>query len=184
MQVRLLLYMKIGGDYFLENDDIFAPRKIMADNSLSAKEKIILCELLNFYSGKIKLNKVVENLSYKYNVSQNVIKNKLVKFREMNLINIENKTPKEIKEILCNKDLENKGIGEYQCSWCGIFTHKIIEHHYPVPKSEGGDKTVKICGTCHAEFHNFPDIIFIRPAPLKRKIDKVRKEVINTANIS
>lgn len=40
-----------------------------------------------------------------------------------------------------------------RCSWCGIRPHAFHEHHFPVPRSAGGESTVRICGTCHVDFH-------------------------------
>ncbi len=33
--------------------------------------------------------------------------------------------------------------------------HQLIldTHHYPISKSEGGEKTVRICPNCYQEFH-------------------------------
>lgn len=40
-----------------------------------------------------------------------------------------------------------------QCSWCGCRPRAFHEHHFPVPRSAGGEATVRICGTCHVDFH-------------------------------
>ena len=58
--------------------------------------------------------------------------------------------PEEAKEIV----LRNKNNCKFKCEWCGCGCNVINEHHYPIPKSMGGVKTVKICQNCHYEFHS------------------------------
>lgn len=41
----------------------------------------------------------------------------------------------------------------HACSWCKGRTFVLHNHHYPIPKHEGGTKTVAICANCHVEFH-------------------------------
>ena len=59
----------------------------------------------------------------------------------------------QVVSILRNKKLEGFGIGLSKCYWCGIKTNSIQKHHYPIAKSNGGEKIVEICPTCHYEFH-------------------------------
>ena len=40
------------------------------------------------------------------------------------------------------------------CSWCSCRTAYLHQHHYPVPKAQGGIDTVGVCPNCHAEFHH------------------------------
>lgn len=62
-------------------------------------------------------------------------------------------TQQEIKEIVANKKPQNLSVGSLVCEWCKGSTLVLEKHHYPVPKKEGGEETVSICGNCHAEFH-------------------------------
>lgn len=39
------------------------------------------------------------------------------------------------------------------CEWCKKKTLILHEHHFPIPKFNGGTETVKICPTCHFEYH-------------------------------
>lgn len=39
------------------------------------------------------------------------------------------------------------------CEWCNKETLVIHEHHFPIEKNNGGKETVKICPTCHSEYH-------------------------------
>lgn len=53
-----------------------------------------------------------------------------------------------------NKIGERKRLkGNLACGWCGINTLVLHEHHYPIPRSQDGTKTVSICPNCHYEFH-------------------------------
>lgn len=56
-------------------------------------------------------------------------------------------------EFLISKDLNGYGVGNLACGWCGINTLVLHEHHYPIPRSQDGTKTVSICPNCHYEFH-------------------------------
>ena len=60
---------------------------------------------------------------------------------------------KDIVTALKNKKMQGLGIGEFTCEWCGVNTHVLHKHHYPIPKCEGGTETVYICPNCHHEFH-------------------------------
>ncbi|MBW4635734.1 MAG: hypothetical protein KME30_28805 [Iphinoe sp. HA4291-MV1] len=60
---------------------------------------------------------------------------------------------KEAKELVCQKQPQCFVLGALVCEWCKARTLILDTHHYPIPKSEGGEKTVKICPNCHQEFH-------------------------------
>ena len=47
----------------------------------------------------------------------------------------------------------NYHVPVYCCAWCKSDTLVLHEHHYPIPKSEGGTDIVKLCPNCHAEYH-------------------------------
>lgn len=57
--------------------------------------------------------------------------------------------------------LKVKANPKYICEWCNCGCNVLNEHHYPVPKSKGGTKTVKICPNCHYEFHSMEKNIFL-----------------------
>lgn len=44
--------------------------------------------------------------------------------------------------------------GHEICEWCNSQVITLESHHYPIPKSEGGKKTVDICPDCHSAFHH------------------------------
>jgi hypothetical protein len=56
-------------------------------------------------------------------------------------------TPEQLKRMVieCNKS--------EVCEWCGDKVFMLHEHHYPIPKREGGEDTVRICPNCHSTFH-------------------------------
>lgn len=68
---------------------------------------------------------------------------------------IDNLSPGEAKDLLCQKDATNFWGCEStsRCEWCRSLALRLHGHHYPVPKSMGGDKVVYICPNCHDEFH-------------------------------
>lgn len=59
----------------------------------------------------------------------------------------------EVADLLKNKSCNGKGIGNKKCDWCECNTFIIHEHHYPIEKQYGGKEIVRICPTCHQEFH-------------------------------
>lgn len=63
------------------------------------------------------------------------------------ILKIKTITPQETKKYILN----NKG--NLICEWCGKKVFSLNEHHFPIPKSKKGTDTVKICGTCHSDFH-------------------------------
>ena len=54
---------------------------------------------------------------------------------------------KMIKERNFNNCIPKK------CEWCDKKVLVIHEHHYPIEKINGGKEIVKICPTCHMEYH-------------------------------
>lgn len=58
----------------------------------------------------------------------------------------------ESQEKCAQKEPQN-GFGDCRCEWCKGKTCILEEHHYPIPRSEGGAEIVQICGSCHREFH-------------------------------
>ncbi len=57
-------------------------------------------------------------------------------------------TEEELKEEV----IKHKGQGNI-CEWCGEKNLILHKHHYPIPKSKGGTKTVNICPNCHYNYH-------------------------------
>lgn len=69
-----------------------------------------------------------------------------------------------VKILLEKKGQSVKGSGKV-CGWCKGTTYALELHHYPIPQSEGGQTTVKICGSCHREYHYLTDNSFYSPTP-------------------
>ena len=62
----------------------------------------------------------------------------------------ENKvTPESIVNSLQNKTVEKL----YTCEWCKEKVAVLQDHHYPIPRSKGGEEIVHICPNCHYTFH-------------------------------
>lgn len=57
----------------------------------------------------------------------------------------------EVLEMIKNRKFNN--CIPKVCEWCNKKTLVIHEHHFPIEKRMGGTETVKICPTCHAEYH-------------------------------
>lgn len=68
------------------------------------------------------------------------------------LIN-ENKITLEVLEPQVIKSMSLKLQKDKKCEWCNEYVAFLEEHHYPIPKRNGGDKVVSICPNCHTNFH-------------------------------
>lgn len=82
--------------------------------------------------------------------SIDTIKRTIEKLKQQGYLNKKKISAEEIKEIVIN----GKKNPKYVCEWCGCGCNVLNEHHYPIPKSKGGKKIVKICPNCHYEFHS------------------------------
>lgn len=72
--------------------------------------------------------------------------------------------PLEAKRIICCKvgqQLQDPYLKGKVCSWCHGSTIVLHNHHFPIPKSEGGTKTVVICPNCHMEYHMLIQGVYI-----------------------
>lgn len=95
------------------------------------------------------------------NISIQTIKASLLKLEKMGVIKISKTNPQKISEILINKNLISKGVGNKLCQWCKIKTFILHKYHFPIPKNKGGTMTVNICPNCHSDFHAMEYEIFI-----------------------
>lgn len=62
-----------------------------------------------------------------------------------------------------------------QCQWCKCQTKVINQHHFPIPKSEGGGDVVEICPNCRFEYHALEDDIYIR---LTAKLQELSNAIV------
>lgn len=62
-------------------------------------------------------------------------------------------------QILCAKEgqrfpyVPRYAVHPLECPWCKGETIILHAHHFPIPRSEGGTETIRICASCHAEYH-------------------------------
>lgn len=121
---------------------VWIPKTVWLDKRLSINAKYYLA-IYNQCDGiESKADRIMEQIASKTTIC--AIKNKL---RELHLIAVITDY-----EQAKNLVLERKGQGE-ECEWCGTKTFALQEHHYPIPRYKGGDKTVWICPNCHYEYH-------------------------------
>lgn len=85
-------------------------------------------------------------------LGKKVIKSNIRKLEKLGILPKNIHSPQEIAEILKNKPTE--GVGRHVCEWCSRKTLLLHEHHFPISKLKGGTETVRICGTCHYEYHH------------------------------
>ena len=83
-------------------------------------------------------------------------------------------TSEQVKELLCSKTPQRLATYlTYQCEWCCCFTGYLHNHHYPVPRSKGGEETVAICPNCHSEFHH---LVQLKGYKLTQKVWDIASE--------
>ena len=80
-------------------------------------------------------------------LSIETVKRNLIKLKQLDFITDDMKA-EEVKEMVISRECENK-----TCEWCGRDSIVLNEHHYPIPKAEGGTETVSICPNCHYGYH-------------------------------
>ena len=80
-------------------------------------------------------------------------------------------TEEEIVEILKSKIPQIFPNVEHYCNWCKGSSCLLHDHHYPMKKSKGGQETIKICPSCHCEFH------FLLDTPQYRLTKKIQEQV-------
>lgn len=126
------------------------PADVRYDGRLSATSKIIFGELTTVCNqeGYCWVDK--NKLAKKFGLVVETITRRLKELEDCGYITTgENNLIDKLK----SKELHGLGYGNKVCEWCKIRTTVLHEHHYPVPKSKGGDATVSICPNCHHEFH-------------------------------
>lgn len=69
----------------------------------------------------------------------------------------------EVINLLKSKIPQNLSGFDYLCEWCKCTTCILHKHHYPLRKSKGGQTTIKICASCHYEFHHLVHTKRYRP---------------------
>lgn len=75
-----------------------------------------------------------------------------------------NREPEDVKSIVISlRGTAHPSKGYLSCDWCGTRAFGLHNHHYPIPRQNGGTKTVEICHNCHFLYHHIKDFRTIRP---------------------
>lgn len=140
-------------------EGMWVPREVWLDSELTIHEKFLFGLLISkggreriYNGGNAELSKKL--LIRRSRLSQ--LKHSLSDKGYITIVSSEN-----IVEQLIAKNLRGLGYGWSVCKWCKIYTAVLHEHHYPIPRSEGGTETVGICPNCHQEFHSSENVIKI-----------------------
>lgn len=143
----------------LEND-IYMPANVRYAKNLKTNSKFLYSVLLYYCDKEGVYYKNIKLFSSLFDRIPQMIEKYFNDLEENGYIKIIN-DKEYIVDKLKSLNLKGKGFGEKTCEWCGIKTYIIHEHHYPIPKKDGGEETVDICPNCHSAFHYFPDLIKI-----------------------
>lgn len=128
----------------------FLPDFIGKNKELNSTTRLVYSLLTTVIDDKGSCWVDLDYFMKKYNLGNIAIKRSLKILKEKGFIEIGDRN---IVEKLKSKNLKGYGYGDKVCEWCGISTTVLCEHHYPIPKSKGGKKVVKICSNCHQEYH-------------------------------
>lgn len=121
---------------------VWISKDVWLDTRLNLTEKYYLAIYNQCEGIEGKADRIMEQIASKTTI--NTVKKSLKKLNLISSIT----DYEQAKKIV----LQSKGQGE-ECEWCGERTYAIQRHHYPIPKSKGGDKTVGICPNCHSLYH-------------------------------
>lgn len=83
-------------------------------------------------------------------MSINTIQRALVYLQERDYIQKNRMSKEEIKNYVISAKAKRQAV----CEWCDSNVIYLQEHHYPVPREEGGMEVVNICPNCHYDFHH------------------------------
>lgn len=124
---------------------VWIPKEIWEAEDLKLTEKVLLADVY------IEEDKPICKV-YEYGEMVGVSKHRLSVLKrnltKKGYIKKVDYTYKELKEAV----LKYKGIKK-KCEWCGKESIVLNEHHYPIPRREGGTEVVNICPNCHYAFH-------------------------------
>jgi hypothetical protein len=127
------------------------PANVRYDKGLKANEKLLYGEIVSLCNDLGSCTYSNDYFSKLFDTNKETVSRWLSNLQKNQYIEI-------IKEVgivdkLKQKNLQGLGFGTEICLWCKIKTSVLHQHHYPVPKSEGGTETVGICPNCHHEYH-------------------------------
>lgn len=121
---------------------VWIPKAIWLDERLGLMDKYYMAVYLQCDRITVEADKMMEQIASRTTICAS--KKKLVELGMVSLVT----DPEHAKSVV----LRRKGLGS-RCEWCGASTFALQEHHFPIPKCKGGNKTVRICPNCHYEYH-------------------------------
>lgn len=126
----------------LERGDLFIPNELYKD--FKPNEIFYISDYYMNNKNQLETDKRMKQIGLsKYQIKK--IKQNLTKLGILKKIKL---SVEELKEKTIK--LSGKGL---TCEWCGNKCYILHEHHYPIPKKNGGTRLVNICPNCHYTFH-------------------------------
>lgn len=154
---------------------ILIPRYLIPNKQIPPNAKLLFGEILYMMDNQGKCTLNLKEISNNYSKGVGSVQEWVKVLTQQNFISVEK--GKDFSEILKNKNLHGMGIGNEKCSWCGISTVCLHEHHYPIPACKGGTETVGICPNCHQEFHTLENILFVTVIMSEDEIQWFKEEI-------
>jgi hypothetical protein len=121
---------------------VWIPKEIWLNKDLSITEKIYLA----LYKKYNNSNYVDQSMNLGGISKESIFRIKS-KLKSIGLL-YRLTNPEDAKKFV----IKNSNSGQV-CEWCHKESYILEEHHYPIPKSKGGTKTVRICPNCHRAYH-------------------------------
>ena len=122
---------------------------IIVDKKLAVKVGVNNAVILSYIrrEGILSISDIISEISF---LSPTTIERCVKKLIELGYIEKKAvQSPHYIKESLINYPRDNK----YVCEWCRKPSITLQDHHFPIPKSKGGEEVVRICPNCHYGYH-------------------------------
>lgn len=95
-------------------------------------------------------------------MSDRVAKRSISELTDFGLIEWAEMPPEEAKTICQGKQPSITEGFDLFCEWCGSSTIVLQSHHFPIPRSLGGQSAVQICPSCHYEYHHLVEQGFFK----------------------
>lgn len=131
-------------DERIANGDIYIPNCLIIGRPFKINEVFYICcyyaKNRNVYETDKEMLKMGLSKNQLYLVKKKLKSINIIKSKKLNIVDLKKETIK----------LSHKG---YKCEWCGKGCYILHEHHYPIPKKDGGTEIVRICPNCHYTFH-------------------------------
>jgi len=116
---------------------------------LDGKDGIVLSVFNDF--NKLNVTELLEHLPFFFK-KRDTLQRRLKKLISRGVIESIHLTDRNVYN-----QLKQGEFSESECQFCGLSDIPLHNHHYPVRRCDGGNKTISLCPNCHTRFHYIAD---------------------------